>query len=74
MGGMNVEASIKLAQTSRLPVIVSGGFDGVRDIDRIASSRSSNASIEGIIAGRSLYEKRFDVEEALALCERLGQC
>lgn len=72
MGGMNVDASIKLAQTSCLPVIVSGGFDGVRDIDRIANSRSDNANIEGVIAGRSLYEKRFDVEEALALCERLG--
>ena len=71
MDGMNVEASVKLAQTSRLPVIVSGGFKGANDIQRIADGRSGNADIEGVIAGRSLYEKRFKVGEALALCERL---
>ena len=117
MAGMNVEASVQLAQTSRLPVIVSGGFGGVRDLERIAECLDDNkadigndkagigggigsaveggkasteggigsgiegdrastegvlARIEGVIAGRSLYEKRFDVEEALALCERFG--
>ncbi|MCY4052968.1 MAG: 1-(5-phosphoribosyl)-5-[(5-phosphoribosylamino)methylideneamino]imidazole-4-carboxamide isomerase [Hyphomicrobiales bacterium] len=71
MDGMNVEASVKLAQTSRLPVIVSGGFKGAKDIRRIADGRSGNEKIEGVIAGRSLYEKRFNVGEALALCERL---
>lgn len=72
MSGLNVEASIKLAQTSHLPVIVSGGFDGVRDIERIINGRSDDANIEGIVAGRSLYEKRFDVGQALALCERFS--
>lgn len=74
MGGMNVEASASLAQASGLPVIISGGFVGPHDIERIADIRSGDVNIEGVIAGRSLYEKRFDVGETLALCERIGRC
>ena len=74
MAGMNIAASVRLAQETQLPVILSGGFQGCADIERLlqalAHARADGlpAAVEGVIAGRSLYENRFDVAEALALC------
>lgn len=81
MEGMNIPASLHLARETQLPVILSGGFRGAPDIERLlqaqASARAEGlppAPIEGIIAGRSLYENLFSVPDILSLLRAAPPC
>jgi len=58
--GPNVEATRRLAETCRVPVIASGGVGSLQDIERLAK-----LPIRGIIVGRALYEGKVTVREAL---------
>jgi phosphoribosylformimino-5-aminoimidazole carboxamide ribotide isomerase len=60
--GVNVAASLTLAQTSGLEVIASGGVHSLEDIQQVRQ-----AGLSGVIVGRALYEGRLRLEEALAL-------
>ncbi len=62
--GVNIEATAVLAQTVQLPVIASGGL---ADIAEIAALRA-HPGIEGVIAGRSLYDGRIGLAAALEAC------
>ena len=62
--GVNIEATAALADAVGLPVIASGGL---ADIAEIAALRA-HPGIEGVIAGRSLYDGRIDLEAALEAC------
>lgn len=64
MQGVNVAATAKLAQAISIPVIASGGVNGVRDIQLLAES---DAKIAGVVIGRGLYDGRISPTEALAL-------
>jgi len=64
MQGVNVAATAKLAQAISIPVIASGGVNGVRDIQLLAES---DAKIAGVVIGRALYDGRISPTEALAL-------
>lgn len=59
--GVNIDATAALARAVRLPVIASGGL---ADIAEIRALRVK-PGIEGVIAGRSLYDGRIDLAEAL---------
>lgn len=59
--GVNIEATAALARAVKLPVIASGGL---ADIAEIRTLRLK-PGIEGVIAGRSLYDSRIDLAEAL---------
>jgi phosphoribosylformimino-5-aminoimidazole carboxamide ribotide isomerase len=59
--GVNIEATAKLAHTVKLPVIASGGLADIREIRALRLKRG----ISGVIAGRSLYDGRIDLAEAL---------
>jgi phosphoribosylformimino-5-aminoimidazole carboxamide ribotide isomerase len=63
--GVNVEATRALAEAVRIPVIASGGLAGLDDVRALL--RPENASIEGVITGRALYDGRLDAKEALDL-------
>ena len=63
--GCNVEATVDLARAVRIPVIASGGVAGIGDI-RMLSIHASDG-IEGVIAGRALYDGRLDLAAALAV-------
>jgi phosphoribosylformimino-5-aminoimidazole carboxamide ribotide isomerase len=63
--GLNVEASLELARSTSVPVIVSGGLASIGDIKRLLEPDC--AILEGAISGRALYDGRLDAEEALAL-------
>ncbi len=63
--GCNVRATVELARNTRLPVIASGGVNGLVDIADLA--RHANEGIEGVICGRALYEGRLDLRKALRL-------
>ncbi|MEM9289890.1 MAG: 1-(5-phosphoribosyl)-5-[(5-phosphoribosylamino)methylideneamino]imidazole-4-carboxamide isomerase [Pseudomonadota bacterium] len=65
--GVNVEATAKLASQTSIPVIASGGVSGPEDIKALRAAETSSGSIDGVICGRSLYDGRLDLSEALAL-------
>ncbi len=65
--GCNVDATVKLARSTALPVIASGGVNGIEDIHRLAEHEGDG--IEGVITGRALYDGRLDLAEALKVAE-----
>lgn len=62
MQGVNVEATVKLAQAVRVPVIASGGVTDLDDIRRLCEVEEEG--ISGVIIGRALYEGTIDLAEA----------
>ncbi len=65
LGGVNLEATLALAQAVKLPVIASGGVASITDVAALA--KLAGEGIEGVIIGRALYDGRIDPAAALAL-------
>ncbi|NLD55910.1 MAG: 1-(5-phosphoribosyl)-5-[(5-phosphoribosylamino)methylideneamino]imidazole-4-carboxamide isomerase [Burkholderiaceae bacterium] len=65
--GVNIDATVKLAQAVSVPVYASGGVTDLEDIDKLLAVE--HEGIEGVILGRSLYEGTLDFAAAL---ERTG--
>jgi phosphoribosylformimino-5-aminoimidazole carboxamide ribotide isomerase len=63
--GLNIEATIDLADAVSTPVIASGGLASIDDVRALLEPRAKK--LEGAIAGRALYDGRLDATEALAL-------
>lgn len=63
--GLNLEATLALAQATSIPVIASGGLSGMDDVARLAEPDC--AILAGAITGRALYEGRLDAPRALAI-------
>ncbi len=63
--GLNLDATIALAEAISIPVIASGGLASIDDIKAMLAPRA--AKLEGAIAGRALYDGRLDAAEALKL-------
>jgi phosphoribosylformimino-5-aminoimidazole carboxamide ribotide isomerase len=66
--GLNIEATLALADALRIPVIASGGLASLADVERLLMLDC--AKLEGAIAGRALYDGRLDPAEALRLIRR----
>jgi phosphoribosylformimino-5-aminoimidazole carboxamide ribotide isomerase len=64
MTGPNLDLACRVAATSGIPALVSGGIHALSDLK--AARRLPE--IAGAIVGRALYEGAFTVEEALAVC------
>ena len=67
MQGVNVDATVRMAEASSIPVIASGGITNIKDIK--ALSAVASAGICGAITGRAIYEGTLDVAEAQRLCD-----
>ena len=65
--GVNIDATVKLAQAVSVPVYASGGVNDLDDIDKLLAVESEG--VQGVILGRSLYEGTLDFAAAL---ERTG--
>ena len=63
--GLNLDATIALAEHISIPVIASGGFASIDDVKALLAPRASK--LAGAIAGRALYDGRIDPAAALAL-------
>jgi len=63
--GLNLDATIALADAISIPVIASGGLASIDDIKAMLAPRA--AKLAGAIAGRALYDGQLDATEALAL-------
>ena len=70
LNGVNVEATVKLAQALRIPVIASGGIADLKDIDRLCAVEDEG--IMGAITGRAIYEGKLDFRKAQAEADKLS--
>ncbi|MEZ2719940.1 1-(5-phosphoribosyl)-5-[(5-phosphoribosylamino)methylideneamino]imidazole-4-carboxamide isomerase [Paenalcaligenes hominis] len=62
LSGVNIEATVRLAQHVNIPVIASGGVTDLKDIDALCAVE--HEGVEGVILGRSIYEGTLDFAEA----------
>jgi len=58
LSGVNIEATVKLAQALSIPVIASGGLSNLQDIERLCAVESEG--VEGVICGRAIYTGDLD--------------
>ena len=70
MNGVNVEATVKLAQAIHIPVIASGGITNISDIRQL--SAVAEEGITGAITGRAIYEGTLDFVEAQKIADELA--
>ena len=63
--GLNLDATIALAEAVSIPVIASGGFASLADVQALLEPRAKK--LAGAIAGRALYDGRVDPAQALRL-------
>ena len=63
--GVNVEETLKLARSVRIPVIASGGVATLEDIRGLLSLEADG--VEGVIVGRALYNGSFSFKEVTSL-------
>jgi phosphoribosylformimino-5-aminoimidazole carboxamide ribotide isomerase len=69
MSGVNIEATLKLAQALKTPLIASGGLNSLQDVEAICAKLVPEGVI-GAIAGRALYEGRLDLRAAQAAADK----
>lgn len=63
--GLNLDATIGLADAISIPVIASGGFASIEDVKALLEPRAKK--LEGAVSGRALYDGRIDPAAALTL-------
>jgi phosphoribosylformimino-5-aminoimidazole carboxamide ribotide isomerase len=70
LSGINIEATVRLAQALTIPVIASGGLAGIADIENLCGVE--HEGIEGVICGRAIYSGDLDFARAQARADELG--
>ena len=70
MQGVNVDATVRLAQSINIPVIASGGITNIEDIRRLCAVEQEG--IKGAITGRAIYEGTLDFAAAQKLADELA--
>jgi len=70
LSGLNIEATVRLAQALTIPVIASGGLSSLDDIKALCAVESEG--IVGTIAGRAVYDGSLDFQAAQQLADELG--
>ena len=63
--GLNLDATVALADALSIPVIASGGVASIEDVRALLVPRARK--LAGAVAGRALYDGRLDAAEALRL-------
>ncbi len=63
--GLNLEMTIRLAQSVKIPVIASGGVGSIKDVKAVRAS--TPYGVDGVIIGKALYDGRIKPDEALAV-------
>lgn len=69
LSGVNVEATVRLAQAVRIPVIASGGIANMSDVEQLCAVYDEG--VEGAILGRSIYEGTLDFAAAQKRADEL---
>ena len=69
MTGINIEATFKLAQAIKIPLIASGGLNSIKDVETVCQKLVPEGVI-GAITGRALYEGKIDFKQAQAAADK----
>ena len=69
--GINIDATVKLAQALTIPVIASGGLSTLEDIERLCAV--AEVGIDGVICGRAIYSGDLDFATAQARADELSE-
>ncbi len=69
MKGLNLDATVKLAQSITIPVIASGGITTIDDVREVC--KYEEEGIMGAITGRAIYEGTLDLAEGQKLADEL---
>lgn len=70
LSGINIDATVKLAQSVRIPVIASGGLASIKDIENLCAVQDEG--IEGVICGRAIYTGDLDFAAGQKLADKLS--
>ena len=70
LSGINIEATVKLANSSSIPVIASGGLSKMQDIEKLCAVE--HEGIEGVICGRAIYSGDLDFSAAQKNADEWG--
>jgi len=70
LSGVNIEATVKLAQSLRIPVIASGGLACLKDIKALC--KVEEEGIMGAITGRAIYDGSLDFKKAQDEADKLS--
>jgi phosphoribosylformimino-5-aminoimidazole carboxamide ribotide isomerase len=65
LGGLNLDATIALADAVSIPLIASGGLASLDDVHALLKPRAQR--LQGAIVGRALYDGRLDPAAAISL-------
>ena len=68
--GINIDATVKLAQALSIPVYASGGLSGLPDIERLCAIESEG--VNGVICGRAIYNGDLDFTAAQARADEIA--
>lgn len=71
MSGVNIEATVKLAQSMMIPIIASGGVHNIQDVEALCAVQDEG--IEAVICGRSIYEGTLDLRLAQERADELSE-
>lgn len=71
MGGVNIEATVRLAQAVSIPIIASGGVHSIKDVEALCDVQDEG--IEAVICGRSIYEGTLDLSSAQDRADELSE-
>ena len=70
LSGINMDATVKLAQALTIPVFASGGLSNLDDIRALCAVEEEG--VAGVICGRSIYSGDLDFEAAQDLADELN--
>lgn len=63
LGGVNIEATLRLASAVDMEVFASGGIGSLEDIEALFDAAADR--VAGVILGRAIYESAVDLRQAI---------
>lgn len=70
LSGINIEATVKLAQSISIPIIASGGLASMDDVANLCAIEDEG--VDGVICGRAIYTGDLDFKAAQDQADALG--
>jgi phosphoribosylformimino-5-aminoimidazole carboxamide ribotide isomerase len=69
--GVNVEATVRMAESTEIPVIASGGVTSLDDLAELKTAfRSARGTLMGAITGRAIYSGTLDFQAGQSLLDQ----
>ena len=69
LSGVNVDRTIKVAQSTQIPVIASGGIKSLDDLRALKKVNLQGKDLFGVISGSALYERTLDFQAGQLLLD-----